>query len=472
MIFDKLDDLKDLFTAGSACKRFRELIKLVKITSLSIELNYENTSCFFDRDDKRQRCFNDIFLFTNEPINTTSTFLTSNDIKVFKSSSVKMLLCKVRKLSISYLRINVQSAWGKFQSFVQSLKLEQLQIDYFEVKGGRQLKLDDVQILSILHFHGSLSISAPKLTKLYYKLSWRSSLCFVYPETVIHLMIRELGSHHERFINTEYLYFKKSWTSTVGTIQRLFPRVKEIHSRISYHSSMVSQINQKIELKSDLKLYYSNFLINDLIDVDDLYDNHDHMATSRRVVENYPKLSDKTQITYIKEIDYNELIQHFSFVPLDFSSRFVKIKSVTVANRIENQPDFIQFLKGCGVLNRLDIHECSLDQTFFNELSVYCPYITKLFVYENERIDSSFITKFTYLDEYSINHPMPFDLIKLAFNSLKRFKQVCFVLKEKVIDFRFDRTGTLKISSDNTCSYDKKQFMSSVKNIFQLAVSN
>lgn len=459
MILDNLNDLNHLLSLRLVCKRFDQLVKSIRTTSLSVHVAHENERiCNHDFTDGFYR-------FTNEPIRLGLWFQTRN-LVFLRSSLMQTLLCKIKKISIDYVRITSKTDWGMFELGLNHFtELEQLQIENIEMEDPNANKVvwfRHIESLSVQEFTGEkFKLKAPKLRKL----DWNDELDqleLTYPAKITHLRLGRCLEDSKQF-NKLKNRFKGLIQLVLGNydffenfcVFNSFPKLKEVYYPEIDKERLVRLIKQKkISRNLELKLYFNFFRIDDLNDIDDIYrvsddddENPPESVQMQVMLDNYSKLANAVEF---EKMDYSALIDRFGAVPTDFHEKFFQIQKIVVGQQLDSQANFIAFLRKCKLLNKLKIDDTRLDRAFYADLSVYCPYIVSLKVVLHspdlvEAFDPFFLSSLKFLIKFSFNHPLDSEFFMSAFQGIKGLETMCFVLDGKKTVFKFDYSSNLEI---------------------------
>ena len=170
--------------------------------------------------------------------------------------------------------------------------------------------------------------------------------------------------------------------------------------------------------RSNLKLFFNGVeLVNDR-----------PLAEYRtnRLVEFYQKnYQQMIAVPWYLEVNYEQLIETYRQIPHDFHSKFVNIQKV-LAGQIDNQEQFILFLRGCNNLSSLVLYQVSyLNQDFFDRLPALRNSLFRLELKElfDAEIDFQFISRFDLMAAFITNQHMP---MRLALRTLEKVKFLNF----------------------------------------------
>lgn len=458
MILGNLNDLNHLLSLRLVSKRFDQLVRSIRTTSLSVHVAHESErTCNYD--------FNDgTYKFTNEPIRLGLWFQTKK-LHFLKSSLMQTLLCKLRQLSIDIVRIASKTDWSRFETNINHfIELDQLQIENLELDDpdtNKLVNLRNIESLSIQEFTGQrFKLKAAKLRKL----DWNEDLDhleLIYPANITHLRLarglednQQFNKLKTRFKGLSHLYIGNYDYFEDFSVFSNFPKLKEVYYPEIEKEMLVRLIKQKkISRNLDLKLYFNFFRIDDLNDIDDIFNGPDGQENllepvrTRVIIDNYEKLASAVDF---EKMDYSALIDRFGTAPADFTEKFFNIQKIVIGQPLGSQTDFIAFLRKCKLLIKLKINDARLDRAFYSDLSVCCPYIISLKVILNsvdliDAFDPSFLSSLKFLVKFSINQPLDSQFFMAAFKGLKALETMSFILNGKRTVFKFDYSQNLEM---------------------------
>ena len=470
MIFKNLDDMSDLLKCRLVNSKWCALINSMKVQSLDVAMMdaYTNTG---------KRCLDANFEFTNEPLHR-SVFFETRSLSFLGNKSMRQILSRLKRLSISSTPFLTKNLWSKFESALQSLgELEQLQIFALNISASKERTLShpNLKIIAINDFgyrSQDLLLDTPNLSMLSVGKCY-SRIRLNYPNQITHLKMLEFNVNYlNQFKNLQFLYLKKS--SKVACFDDLtvgFPKLKEVYFSLPTKPDMVNLIKQKrISRNLNLKLYFSDFHIDSLSDVEELFgDQFAVSVNTQRVLNNYDKLSNV--ITYINGLNYSSLIDHFDTLPIDIHSRFVKIRKVWVSKVMDSETNFVRFIKNCKCLRELNICN-SFNQAFYEDLHVFCPFLSSLKIEDHSKaaFKSEFLYNFKYLETFGINKRIDFVSVKKLFFDLSSLNVLGFLLKGKRIELENGGyRSCIRISNREIYGCKSDDFFFIVKDLFELA---
>lgn len=375
-IFDQLDSLNELLKCRLVSKRCNEAIGCMRIESLAIE------SMFYDR----KKFANRVFLFTNQPISSTSRLLTKSGkiyhhIDFLGTEIMRAMLSTIKQLSINRVILKTKAEKTTFQTLInQFAQLDHLQLNWLSTVQKKYLFLANVRLFSVLHFTGNdLYLDAPKLRKLFWPGSCES-IHLEYPEKLTHLTLPYAKQDDLlKYKNLECLELK----DTLGPREKLFSletfgKLRELYLEIQLKSIAIGLMkSRRLWRNLELKLYMYSVPVENREDIEQLFDNYGalRLVGTKFIINNYHKIPKHRNVRAKAEIDYEQLIEHFGDpLPADFCSIFVHIHQISVRGPV-NQANFVEFLRKCKYLKNLSIFESTLDTSFYSDLTTNSPFL-------------------------------------------------------------------------------------------------
>ena len=417
LIFSNLN-LSDLFNSLRLVnKRFNWLVNSMKFE----ELVFSNFS----------ECnFKNSWYFTYRPVNAKAIIYADYLEKIISSPSFASSFANLRSLKIDFgfLYYDMYFDIEHFNSFS---KLEHLQFDNFMFRLNRNacLRLPALRILRVsLGFPTKeLEIDAVRLEVLCCNLH-RTRIKHPLSLKFLHQINQEIKDLR-KFANLE-IY--KSTTNGYGeeeedfdndVLLKLPSSLKQLHFEDYRFDDLKGFVmaffreRHRID-RSSLKLFFNGVeLVNDrpfaeyrferLIDF--------HQKNNRQMIA----------VPWCEEINFEELTSAYRTISPHFTSKFNNIQKI-LAGKIDNQGQFISFLKECNNLSSLVLNRISfLDQQFFDELPALKSSLFRLEMRENfdVPIDFRFIGRFDVMAVFLTDQHMP---TRLALNSFEKVKFLNF----------------------------------------------
>lgn len=382
--------------------------------------------------------------FTNEPIKGFDYYQTTNT-SFFKSNIMKTLLCNLKILYIKRAPLEKEKLFNLDQNLNQLKNLEQLQIDRIKVRKGYTLDLPKLKILSIGYLystsHERFSIDCPNL----YAFEAKSNIlkfCFKYPKNITHLKFYSLFRYEDeisKFRNLEYLIYD-SPKDTFNQLHDLkeHRNLKELHFKKDTKNLVQQCFEQKTSNNLSFEIYYVGLNVETKEEIEqyaETINSKEKTDKTEFYALNYSKTSDL--IDFVFEIDYTILTSKLEGVPKNFFNKFINIFKVTVSNdeKGTDQSMFVDFIRRLKHLRFLDI-DVSFDQSFYNSLYIYSPFLNRLDVKETKVIDINFLSDLKQMQRFKINQKIPIDKIVNTFEILDNFKYLTIVKNKKEMVLR------------------------------------
>lgn len=448
------------------------MVKSIRVTSLLIGNSW---------NFKKDVCENGNLFFTNQPINSSDLLRSRYSFSPYylKCKILKTLLTDLQQLSIEQMKITNKTDWVNFENTINKFeKLTHLHINKLTTNKDRVLRLNNVRILTIINYTGkTLRISAPNLTKICC-FTGLIDLFFTYSNRIRHLITGGYCESINQYSNLERLELREYNFAKLENIIDIFTdfnRLKELHMRLTTKENVNRLVKQKKIAKNVLlSLYFNDFKIDGPNDARQLFGKASHLKriNSKTLFKNYDKLANV--ITFIDEIDYGKLMSNFdNSPPVDFHSRWVNIRQVSIKGVKNCQVRFVEFIRRCKILNHLFITNTGFDGQFYDDLNVFCRYITKLRIEDDQELvdslDINFVFKLKYIEEFAINRQIDcFDLIEKIFK-MDRLEKLCVLLNGRKIELDYISCGSLKIANNFVNSKDKIECLNALEEIFKLA---
>jgi len=473
-------DLNDLVDRCSVVNRqWREVVKSISVESLLIDCTVSKNA-----KQKSDECSlqSEIYEFTYEPINESETYLSKQSYKVLQSIIMTTILPDLRQLLIHHIQIKTKPDWENFEKLLNSFSdLVHLQVSKLTTTKDRTLKLDNIQILSILHWNSdkTLRITAAKLKKVCCLVGFEN-VSFIYSNNITHLITGTYSEALNQYGNVKYLQLNKDDLSSnfdkVIALITGWNQLKELRLRLISKEKMANLVKKKrVNKNSVLNLYIDDYLVDGQNDVKALFGKNKEIdrIKDETLFKNYDRLS--KVVTLINQVDYGVLMQNFkNKLPSDFHSRFVNLKKVSISGVRNCESEFTSFIKRCKVLKHLYINKTSFKQAFYDNLHLYCGRITTLEIEEDSKVinklNIDFLFNHKLIDNFAINRKIDnYDQVEDIFNNLQLLKSFRFLLKGKKIELGFENTGRIKISDLDINSNDKAECLDALEQFFEIA---
>ena len=311
--------------------------------------------------------------------------------------------------------------------FKSNVTLETLnslnQLVHLEIIESRIKSITDNNILSLPMLE-ILNLDAPKFDlaplidsiKLQRLKISRFFVELVHKESITYLEVDEYRSceHFLRScINLQHFYTYTLQMSLLYGIELLknFPKINSIHFD-EYHSMnesfdeirsrFVNFVNQKKNLKKNLKIYFHNLELHEVPIKTFINGKFLDLILSESYAEHYSRLADCCP--FIESVDYNSLERCFIHIPENFMYRFVNLTTFKVDEKIQDLDQLIRVLSECRTITSIKLPS-SLGQHFFDfHLYDLCPYIDTLDITSDEVLNCEFILKFKNIRQLCVKH--------------------------------------------------------------------
>ena len=507
-------DLNELLWLRLVNKRFNSLVRRVKITKLAVKIDKDN-HFYWSFQERKEYYYFSLFKFINEPISSSVAFRAYRNRFLARKSTVKLMLSRLRQLSIDQLDFGDRLIGRNFLNPLSKLReLESLQIWFLKMHnssiGVRKISLPTVRLLSIVAFDSygqKLRVDAPKLTKLAF-FALHLGLPKIHLLELTHSeLLEEIQTDCyvydlAKYGNLKTISFSTEKMSGVSSIERIFidfPKLESVYFKLVKLDPLLDRmyfpffeghvlkerIGQLIRHRRKrrnlgVEIFLMDFKVENQRDLDDLFGESDELdVNTQLVLNNYGKLA--SVITAFRKLNYTELAKHFgNLIPSDFSERFVNIREVLLDETEGGKLDeriFLDFIGECQALNVLEIKHVDLDPSFYCRLDLHCSRLIVLRIElkkQTKQPDMSFVLRHKHLKELSINRTLVFALIERFFMDLKSFKKLKFEMKSKPVEIYrpMFAVGSFKISNKALNSNEKEEFMEALQEVFALAGLN
>ena len=298
------------------------------------------------------------------------------------------------------------------------------------------LSLPNILVLSIHDsFGGHIVLDLPKLSKLL--ITGKFSFIDERPTAITHLASDgfryfSMDELVYKIPDCEYLYFIENGTMSGQQIFTHLPKLKEIHCERSSKEIILNLIKQRKVLRMlNVQIYLNGFSVNELDDVKELFGNDNRfLLTTQRIVSNYHRLP---RVVWMDvDLDYNELVRHFgSKLPSDLYTKLRgRIQKLLIVGNVYDQADLLRFIEKFEP-PKLEIKFTSLDHTslFYQNLHLYWRPQVSLQIEERPGVITNFdfLIEFINLDKFSINQPIPYELVERMFKKFNRKELECLL---------------------------------------------
>lgn len=355
---------------------------------------------------------------TNEEIKETEMMKISGQIEANNFSFENPFFRSVRKLLIDQIH---------FRTLFSSLRyLEQLEVLCLNISNNQKwleeftLELSNVKILSVCN--SNLTLQAPRLEKLYTRISSHLKLRLKYPETLRFLECYFMKSI-PGFVNLEELVCEELDSSfdlndypklkrlNLCPTRRTLPNVKRV-------------IEQKERLgRLDLEILICGFRgsIGTVIRDQILENRYFNLANSAFVVELAPNYSNMVgRFPFQITISHHDLVDHFDPVPGDFFHKFPNIEMVIVDREVDEK-HLISFLR------RSWTSGLCLETLFSQDLYDQLPLLKAISYLEitkaKKQTNFNFLGNFRNLSTVVLfQSQIPIRAIRRAFENSERFR--------------------------------------------------
>lgn len=293
------------------------------------------------------------------------------------------------------------------------------------------------------HFY----LNTPKLEML--KCDEFDLIHVAHPNTITHLELTFYNATIHSLKNLQYL--KVDWgfrylmnqniLSTHPKLKTLLCNHFDYDGESDFDESMIALhdiVAQKLILKRpEFKIYYQSVELGDR-------DKIEEYVTTPTILEfqinNYSSLCDS--ISYNDPVEYNPLMRLLKDkLPDDFFKTYFNIQWVKISDKVKSQEHLIRFLKSLDYLNKLDLKNTFLDQTFYDSLHNFGQ-LSELRIVEMSTpiVNYDFLFKLNLLETFTTDRDFPdfFDLSLRLYRVLKYFKSITFYSDKECISISKD----------------------------------
>lgn len=421
LIFDYLS-LNDLLEKKLVNKRWEFMIENLKIKELIIkELETEI------KFSKRSNCWH----FSYKPISLNRTVFIDFEERSLENF-VKSKLFLNTFSHLKNLKLSLLEFTSPDLSFLNDLTLlEHLEINNpIYLKKRETLKLPNLRIFQVSRVDNCrIEILSTNLEVLF---------CYEIDKMIINAVtVKYLELEFERNNCLNFKRFPNLEIFKINNIQFLnldhfdqFPeKLREFHVDFTDRNTAFSDhLERKIRMlylvrvmgqpNKNVKMFYKGIHLNDSL-INNYQLNRERFRLS---FENYDRL-DK-QLPWYIGMEYGAWqFTSRKTLPDDFFCKFMNLQIITV-NGITNKKseEFLDFLKNCPSLNKLEIWFSSLDQKFYDRLVDQCNLIQEFKLVEYDKciieLDYRFIFKLKLLKNFDTDQFVNIETL----NELKNLK--------------------------------------------------
>lgn len=433
LIIKKLD-LNDILSCRLVNKKWSQIVnEHIKISSLAIK----DKECQFEEER---------YLLDREFFKNSYQFNTRNE-EFFQSAFIMTVLKNLKHLYIQLPSIYNESDFNLAKNLNNFTKLESLKIDQLTTSAqSATIKLPNLKTLSIDLYDGpTLKLDLPKLEKLVNNC-FLKKFEFKNYDTITELTTELYEDCLPKYKNLEKFYCEfltndedYELNNLPKDILSLLPKLKELHcSRLVKKNVIAGVLSSKNKLRrQNFKLFFNGLEIECLNQLETyttyFEEGYEFLSDAKEnfeiLLDNFSKLSNFNQ--YVSDVNYTSICKKFkNGINSEFFKKFVSIRNVVVDKPIENVNHFVNFLKECKILSSLELNNAALDQSFYDNLAIYCPSVSHLKIRDEKPINSDFLLKFNKMFSFSINQNATFDTIEKAFLKFDLLHSFKFTIKK------------------------------------------
>lgn len=407
MIFEYFD-LAESISLRRVSKRFNNFVNHgFKIKELILNENLKKETWLYD----------------GRPINfrnQISPFIFSNVSFLFRISKIRRL-----KINSPDKILYVNSMLINSFSLLEQLEIYKSPIVFDDDK----LSLPKLRSFALKSKHPlfSLIIEAPNLETIYIQdaCDIGNAIKFDHPTSIENLFVTNYHANLSIFKNLKSLEIRNA-TNFHRNVLEEFARLE----KLSIYFEGAEQLNKDqmnlmntLQSRKGLKLCY--YLNGVLYDEDENPSDFklDHFTAHNRIMVTF-NCNKRSSFEFDSDfLCYNELIRWFSYKVIEEKfSKLVKIETICIFGKPNNQDQLIKLILNCPSLSNLHTSHSKLDQTFFNQLpSISCLKI--LVIKEDDlNLDFKFVLRMFNLTEFNVNQNINIE------DLLERFIKIYYLL--------------------------------------------
>lgn len=409
-IFKNLD-LDDIWTFRLVCKKFYSITKAYNISELII-----NNPRFCDHAHW---------------FSTTKPFSPLDQFDYLKPD----LLTNPAKnlINLKYLRIYEFNGM-ELKVLNKFTKLQILEIKTLDLTSYDRLQLPNLKSLSIqsmIRFGESydLVIDTPSLHSLNLEIStyFDNIVILKNCSSVKYLRVGYWDDKILRFQNLEHLEIHgKVFYKDIIRLKNL----KKLKIVIGYSNYELEQLSQF--KKRNIELVVNGVRMKEINineELRNIFNGESQRLTFQ--LNNYNNLED--DLYFLKSFSQDELERLLTNYQPDLPAKFSNIQHLYISKKMEKANEFAQFLSGCYNLHRLNIVRSSLDQEFYNQLTI----MKSLYALEIDEsmngfnLNFEFLNKLPYLREFCTDLDVILDE-NLNLNNFNRLKTFNFKIASNI----------------------------------------
>ena len=308
-----------------------------------------------------------------------------------------------------------------------SSQIERLDIyDLNDLKDQIKICLPNLTMICVDNVKCNLLIDSNRLKAIKYQADLDAyELEFVRPETLEDAEFNSINRCLKKLINLKFLYLEQ--------IEKLdddflsdFKQLTELQfNRLNQTNDFEKLLAQKQLFKlNNLKISYSG-----LVTLDEYKEFRfsESLNENQLNLQNFNKLSNR--LPFINDLNFIENTE----LPVRFLKKLTNLNRIYVNRKVDDEFKLIKFLKTCNTFPTLDLQDCRLSPSFFNQfVHVHCWFIQTLILGNNVCNDSelnlNFILKLKHLNTLRISECINLNFIKHIYRNLKCLKFFFFFL--------------------------------------------
>ena len=440
MILDHLPT-DSLIAAKLVCKRWYLAIRAMRKKALLISDFQTIVNCRW---------------FQSERLIGRTDAIESAHPHLIRSLLDQAIFDKLKRLYIFKKSLEIRTPADSLSRFTQ---LEMLEIVHSEIDLEPHLATWTLPNLQHLNIEATLvscsvTLDAPKLTKLSIKYVLANRFAFRHPHSVRLLEMKLVDSFEDdenfvrSFVNLQQFYCNQIERLS-GDFLFALASLRELHFQGPADVLNSLQEQQRQFARNQLRLYYFGLNLNSLTNFAGLesYGNHLPATTVRFYSQNYGKLA--PVIPFIRRINYSQLEQAFAGqVPSDFIGRFVNLDFLVIDKEIKDLRQLGNLLNKCIGLSSLSIRSARVSQEFLDSLPVRFRVLKDLTVHQAPILNFEFLRKFEHLEMFGTDQSLPVELACELIAKFDKLKEFSFVgARERTTVLRYDN-GSQMIYTD------------------------